>query len=105
MKNVTDSVTFIDLTQLPWLGSTGRTRGRVPSRAQTRPTAYQRRVKKQNEEEAGQARLRDIAERDALVFERLEQHRALQDRIQRLENLLEKSDEGLSRDRDLDQDQ
>lgn len=65
-----------------------------------RLTGYHRRVKKQNEEETVRARLRDIAEKDSLVFEQLEQRRALQARIQRLERFPEKSREGLSRDLD-----
>ena len=61
-------------------------------------TGHHRRIKKQNEQEAEQAAIRDQNERDALIFEQRDQRHRLQARTKRLERFHEDSDRSLSAD-------
>ena len=63
-----------------------------------RLTGHHRRVKRRNEEEAKAALRRDREERDALIFQHLEERRPQQRRIERLQRFAEQSRSTLARD-------
>lgn len=59
-----------------------------------------RRIRKRNEQETYEALKRDQSERDALVFQHLDQRRTVQDRMDRLRKLGDVRSRSLSGDRD-----
>ena len=63
-----------------------------------RLTGQHRRIKKQNERECEQARLRDEKEKDALIFRQLGQCQGLQARIERLKKLGKNREQSLAAD-------
>ncbi|RLJ22206.1 relaxase [bacterium endosymbiont of Escarpia laminata] len=63
-----------------------------------RLTGHHRRIRKRNEQETQQARIRDREEKDVLIFNQLDQRRGLQARVRRLEEFRNIRSENLSRD-------
>lgn len=63
-----------------------------------RITGKHKRIKQRNEHETEQTKKRDIKENDNLIFKQQEQRRVLQGRIERLENMNQKREQGLSKD-------